>query len=143
MALAVLLLLGLFWSLVYCQTFPYVSFMNKTLANHSYVNLSLVGRPDSSIGGGSGEGVECITDLGICCTGSDGQHRGDWYFTDGTRLPFNAPNVDTYETCVSQRVDLRRNTNANSQTAGIYRCDIPTGAVHDGTVYCQWRYVLP
>ena len=43
MALAVLLLLGLFWSLVYCQTFPYVSFMGQTLANHSYVDLSQVG----------------------------------------------------------------------------------------------------
>ena len=43
MALAVLLFLGLFWSLVYCQTFPFVSFMGQTLANHSYVDLSLVG----------------------------------------------------------------------------------------------------
>ena len=64
MALAVLLLLGLFWSLVYCQTFPYVSFMSQTLANHSYVDLSLVGRPDVLDGG---EGVQCITDLTTCC----------------------------------------------------------------------------
>ncbi|CAI8028828.1 hypothetical protein GBAR_LOCUS16382, partial [Geodia barretti] len=42
------------WSVgeVYCQTFPYVSFMSQTLANHSYVDLSIVGRPD-----GGGEGV--------------------------------------------------------------------------------------
>ena len=34
------------WSLVEVhsqQTFPYVCFMNQTLANHSYVDLSLVG----------------------------------------------------------------------------------------------------
>ena len=75
MALAVLLLLGLFWSLVCCQTFPYVSFMSQTLANHSYVDLSLVGRPDF----GDGEGVQCtITDLGTCCHGADGPQRGDW-----------------------------------------------------------------
>ena len=64
MALSVLLLLGLYWSLVYCQTFPYVSFMSQTLANHSYVDLSLVGRPDVLDGG---EGVQCITDLTTCC----------------------------------------------------------------------------
>ena len=126
MALAVLVLLGSFWSLVYCQTFPYVSFMGQTLANHSYVDLSLVGRPDF----GGGEGVQCITDLESCCT--QRSHRGDWYFPDGTRLPFATPNIDTFEARVSRRVDLRRNSGVNSPT-GIYRCDIPTTAVYDAT----------
>ena len=56
MAVIPLLLLMLFcWSVgeVYCQNFPYVYFMGQTLANHSYVDLSQVGRPDF----GSGEGV--------------------------------------------------------------------------------------
>ena len=45
MALPVgLLLLSVFWSLVQCQTYPYVSFMGQTLANHSYVDLRTVGR---------------------------------------------------------------------------------------------------
>ena len=44
----------------------------------------------------------------------------------------NAPNVDTFETRVSQGVDIRRNTNTNSPV-GIYRCDIPTNDVHDAT----------
>ena len=125
-----LLLMLLCWSVgeVYCQTFPRLSFMSQTLANHSYVDLSQVGRPDI----GDGEGVQCITDLATCCTGSDGHHRGDWYFPDGTRLPFAYLDVDTFETRVSQRVDIRRNTNANSPT-GIYRCDIPTLALHDDT----------
>ena len=125
MALAVLLLLGLFWCLVYCQTFPYVSFMGQTLANHSYVDLSQVGRPNF----GSGEGVQCITDLTTCCTSSDGAHRGDWFFPDGTTLPFNGDNVDIYEFRGAQRVELRRRNNANSPV-GIYRSDIP---VYDST----------
>ena len=102
-------LLSLLWSLVevHSQIFPYVSFMSQTLANNSYVDLSLVGRPDVLIGG---EGVQCITDLTTCCSPSDGGHRGDWYFPNGNRLPFPAPNVDTLETRVSQRVDIRRNT---------------------------------
>ena len=114
---------------VHSQTFPRLSFMSQTLANNSYVDLSLVGRPD--IGGG--EGVQCITDLSTCCSGVDGPHRGDWYFPNGTRLPFSSSVIDTFEVRETQRVDLRRNSGVNSPTIGIYRCDIPTNAVHDDT----------
>ena len=124
MALAVLLFLGLFWSLVYCQTFPFVSFMGQTLANHSYVDLSLVGDDPSG-----SDSVQCITDLGTCCSGTDGPYRGDWYFPNGTRLPFP---TFIFESRGSQRVDLRRRNNATSPV-GIYRCDIPTTAVYDNT----------
>ncbi|CAI8044775.1 Neogenin (Fragment) [Geodia barretti] len=122
-----LLMLSLLWPLVevHSQTFPHLSFMGQTLANHSYVDLGQVGRPDDG-----GEGVRCITDLTTCCTGSDGSHRGDWYFPNGTRLPIPASDVDTFEAREPQRVDIHRNTNAKSPT-GIYRCDIPTNAVHD------------
>ena len=119
------------WSLVevHSQTFPYVSFMDQTLANHSYVDLRLVGRLDIPFGyGGYGHSVECHTDLTTCCSGSDGVHRGDWYFPDGTRLPF-PQSTGIYEARESQRVDLRRNPYAFA--TGIYRCDIPTIAVHD------------
>ena len=67
-------ILSLFWSLVHSQTFPYVSFMGQTLANHSYVDLSTVGsEPDGS------DSVQCHTDLSTCCSGIWGPHRGDWY----------------------------------------------------------------
>ena len=127
------LLLSLLWSLVEVnsqQTFPYVSFMSQTLANHSYVDLSLVG--NDGIGSDS---VQCVTDLNTCCSINDGSHRGDWYFPNGTRLPFNAgyDAVDTYEFRWVQGVDIRRNHHINSPTVGIYRCDIPTNAVHDDT----------
>ena len=123
-------LLSLLWSLVevHSQTFPRLSFMSQTLANHSYVDLSLVGRPDIPAGG---EGVQCLTDLTTCCTSANGPHRGDWYFPTGTRLPFAASDVGIFEARVAQRVDLRRWNNANSPTVGIYRCDIPTLAVFD------------
>ena len=45
--------------------------------------------------------------------------------------------MNIYEYRVAQRVDLRRRNNANSPV-GIYRCDIPTEAVHsegDNSVY--------
>ena len=119
-------LLFLLWSLVevHSQTFPYVSFMGETLDDHSYVDLSQVGDDTSG-----SDGVQCHTDLNTCCTGAQGYHRGDWNFPDGTRLPFNS---NIRESRGDQRVNLRRRNNANSPT-GIYRCDIPTTAVHDAT----------
>ena len=106
--------LMLSWSLedVNSQTFPYVSFIGQTLANHSYVNLSLVGydRNDS---------VQCHSDLDTCCTINEGSHRGDWYFP---RLPFYR---HIYENRGVQRVALNRSNNAISPV-GIYRCSIAT-----------------
>ena len=127
------LVLMLSWSLegVNYQTFPCVSFHGQTLANHSYVNLNEVGRPEDG-----GEGVQCITDLDTCCTNTDGPHRGDWYFPDGTRLPFSGDYEPfsyrgyIYENRGPQRVALHRRNNAHT-LVGIYRCDIPTIAVHD------------
>ena len=106
---------------VHCQqTFPYVSFICQTLVNHSYVDLSTVGY----ISDGSNS-VQCHTDLSTCCSVSQGPHRGDWYFPNGTILPFSG---NVYEVRGAQRVVLRRTT-ATGPT-GIYRCDIATNAVH-------------
>ena len=120
-------LLSLLWSLVevHCQTAPYVTFMGNTVPNHGYVDLSLVGS-DASTGADS---VQCHTDLSTCCTNSQGWHRGDWYFPDGTRLLFSG---DIFEGRGSERVFIRHINNANSPV-GIYRCDIATNAVHDDT----------
>ena len=116
------------WSLVEVnsQTFPYVSFMGQTLANHSYADLSLVGRPDIDIR--HGPSVECHTDLTSCCSGSDGVYRGDWYFPNGTRLPF-ARDTGIFESRQFQRVDLRSNN--DSLTSGIYHCIVPTNSVRN------------
>ena len=135
---------------VHCQqTFPYVSFMGQTLVNHSYVDLSTFGY--SSDGSNS---VQCHTDLSTCCSVSQGAHRGDWYFPNGTRLPFSG---DIYEARGAQIVSIHHTT-TTGQT-GIYRCDIPTIAVHDHDIsvrdtvyvglyttgegsYCSMSYVM-
>ena len=120
------LLLSLFWSVVCSQTFPYVSFLGQTLANHAYVDLSLVGDD-----GSGSDSVQCHTDLTTCCSGAQGWHRGDWYFPDGTRLPF--PTFGgIFESRDDQRVNLLRRNSATSPVS-IYCCDIPTIAVHDDT----------
>ena len=105
---------------VHCQTFPYVSFLGQTLVNHSYVNFSTVGDGNNS--------VQCHTDMSTCCSGSQGFHRGDWYFPSGDRLPLSG---NVYEARGAQRVELRRTT-ATGPT-GIYRCAMPTNAVSDNT----------
>ena len=120
-------LLSLLWSLVdvHCQPAPYVTFMGNTVPSHGYVDLSLVGS-DGSTGADS---VQYHTHLSTCCTYSQGPHRGDWYFPDGTRLPFSGDGGDIYEDRDAQRIVIRHRNNANSPV-GIYRCDIPTVAVH-------------
>ena len=127
------LLCLLLWSLVevHSQTeFPYLSFMGETLPNHSYVNLTLVGDPALSGYYPNQHSLKCHTDLSTCCNAGQGDHRGDWYFPDGTRLPLPGQG-DITEARGAQRVDIRRKNNATSPS-GVYRCDIPTIAVHDG-----------
>ena len=51
--------------------------MNKTLENHSYVDISVVGNSAS-------DNVQCHTDLSSCCSTIEGFHRGQWYFPNGT-----------------------------------------------------------
>ena len=116
---SLLLVLSLLYSLVevYSKTFPYVFFMSQTLANHSYVDLSLVGTSDS---------LQCITNLMTCCSSSQGVHRGDWYFPNGSILQFSG---DIFESREPQRVSLRRER--NPAIVGVYRCDVSTISVHD------------
>ena len=114
---------------VHCQqTFPYVSFgiTGQSLADHSYVNLSTVGSA-----GDNSDSVVCHTDLSTCCSGPQAIHRGDWYFPDGTVLPFAGNSVPIGLGRSAQSAIIRRTT-ATGPT-GIYRCDIPTNAVHDDT----------
>ena len=115
--------LCLLWFLVevHSQIVPYVSFIGGSeiaLPNHAYVNLSLVGTAGDV-------SVRCHTDLSTCCTGI---HRGDW-ISPGSEMGLNT-NTDIYQIQGPQRVILRRRNNAD-MPSGIYRCDIPTNAVHD------------
>ena len=123
MMLAAVVSLSLLWSLVevHSQTFPYVSFKGQTLANHSYVDFSLVGHMRTN-----SDSVQCHTDLTTCCSGGQGFHRGDWYFPNGDRLQFV---YYIYQSRNNQRVDLCRSS-ATSPT-GMYYCDIATVDVHD------------
>ena len=125
--LVVVISLSLLWSLVEVHsqpTFPYVFFNSQTLANHSYVNFSLIGKTEI-------ESVQCHTDLKTCCSQKQGMHRGDWYFPTGSRLPFDGEANDIHQHRDYWRVDLRRNH--TTSPSGMYHCDIATAEVHDNT----------
>ena len=127
------------WSLVevHSQTeYPYVSFMGETLPNHAYVDLSLVG---SDVSGSNS--VQCHTDLGTCCTDSQGPYHGDWFSPHSEiKLPFIGPSADIYEARGSQRVDLRCKNNAD-MPSGIYRCDIPVNSNDSYNINTEAVYI--
>ena len=125
MSVSTLLLLLLFLVEVHSQqTFPYVSFMGPALPDHSYVDLNTVGSA-----GDNSDSVVCHTDLQSCCSRSEGIHRGNWSFPDGTQLPFTSPTVPIGLGRNAQIAIIRRTGSAIGPT-GIYHCDIPTNAVH-------------
>ena len=139
MKTAFLLLLCLLWSLVtvHSQTAPYVRFMGDILPNHAYVDLTTVGE---NISDSSGDTVRCHTDLTTCCTSSQGDHRGDWYFPDGNALAKDAGGGDIYISHGDQVIHIRRRNNAMSPS-GIYRCEIPTIAVNDDSDFIMGESV--
>ena len=122
-----LLLLCFLCSLVEVQSqteYPYLTFLGNTLPNHSYVDLSRVGRERS---GSNSNTVQCQTDLVTCCTNTL-PHHGHWFAPGGnTRLPFWNESGNMFQSYGTQTVHLRHRNNANGPS-GIYQCVI---VVHD------------
>ena len=107
---------------VHSQTYPFVRLGRNgpALSNHSYLDLSRVGNDrycDNCL--------RCVTDLDSCCSSSQGNDRGDWYFPDRTRIGTSG---SVSVMAGPQRVEIRRNT--NRVPSGIYQCTIETNAVY-------------
>ena len=105
------------------QEFPYLSFMDNTLVNHSYVDINQLEDDFSNE-------LHCFTDLVSCCRDQDGEHRGNWYSPSGTRLPFTSVEGNIYFSRRTQRVSIRRLGTVTVGHAGIYRCNIQTNVVN-------------
>ena len=96
------------------------------LSNHSYVNLTAVGAATDG-----SDSVQCHTDLSTCCNNAAGDDRGDWFFPNGTVLPFPNATYNIFEgRRMSQRVDLQHRGTGDA-ISGIYRCTVETNAVND------------
>ena len=118
MAIPVLLIHLLFLSVVEGQSqTPYLTFLGENLMNLSYVDFSLVG---NQLNGD--DSVHCHTNLKNCCSAAEGNLRGNWFFPDGIKLPFNS-HAGVYQSRTAQRVDLRRSR--GTPVTGIYCCTIP------------------
>ena len=115
-------LLLLFLVEIHCQplTFPYVSFMGHTLADHSYVDISQVGTSGS-------DSVQCHTGLS----------HGQWFFPNRTGLG-NSTLLAIYQRSLYQRVELHRHSGTGA--IGIYQCGIEKNAVQ-GYNYGEIVYV--
>ena len=103
--------------------YPYISFIGQNLTNHSYVDLTLVGTDTSD----PGNTMRCHTDLPKRCTNVQNNHRGVWYFPNGTRLQFIASGHALYENRIAQRVDILQRNSPSSSPSGIYHCNITDG----------------
>ena len=103
--------------------YPYISFIGQNLTNHSYVDMTLVGTDTSD----PGNTVRCHTDLPKRCTNVQNNHRGVWYFPNGTRLQFIASGHALYENRIAQRVDILQRNSPSSSPSGIYHCNITDG----------------
>ena len=96
---------------------------------YAYVDLTQVGNNKSD----PGNTVRCMTDLGSCCTSSQGIHRGNWHFPNGDRVQFSSSGDDIYESRDAQRVNLHHRHNPLSPS-GIYRCTIAVYDDNDASV---------
>ena len=81
------------------------------------------------IGEGDVNSLLCETNLTACCRGSDADRAlGNWYFSNGTRVPSETVNGslseqwDFYRTRGKMVVRLHRKRDG---VEGIYRCEIP------------------
>ena len=79
--MSVLLCLLLALVEVHSLTAPYLTFMNNSIPNNSYVDLNTVSRGDSEL--------RCNTDLVTCCTSDQGDDRGNWYYPNGNELSYS------------------------------------------------------
>ena len=106
---------------VHSQTAPYLTFMGNNIPNHSYVDLNTVEIIENNT-------LQCHTDLQSCCSVTEGPDRGDWYFPNGSKLPFSG---DVYEGRGAQLVVLQYT--GSGGISGVYRCDIETIAVNNNS----------
>ena len=150
MAVVVVLLLSLLWSVVYCQTFPYLSVGGEpAIDNNSYVENSPMFRGSSADPTGGGyldyKTIRCQTNLRTCC-GHDYSHHGNWYFPNGTVIESDYGGVRSYqgEQAVYMIQSDYYTSSSTSPPSGIYCCRIPTEDIHNDTVrdtVCVGLYV--
>ena len=115
------------------QIAPYLTITGNNIPNNSYVHLNTV---DLKVENQQLNTLNCHTDLNTCCSIAQGPDRGDWYFPNGNRLPFNNykdPPILLEGRCFELVVMYYESKNGTFAISGVYRCDIETIAVNNNT----------
>ena len=116
---------------VLCFCYSFSTAIALQLSGQRYGNNSLVTL--TAIGEGDTAALLCLTDRVECCDGGTG---GDWYYPNGSLVPFGyeIPMASIYRNRDASRVRLNRRNNAQSPT-GVYRCDVPDSSGADQSIY--------
>ena len=100
------LCVSVFWFLgalhpmmVYSHEVPYLTHQGVFIANHSYVNTSLLGQTN-------GVYVRCHSDSSVCCDRHPNQGR--WFYPNGSLLQSLQNSYNVYVLADGQQVALRR-----------------------------------
>ena len=103
------------------------SFRNTTYQNNSCVALEDIGEGDYAL--------LCVTNLTACCISpyiGNGSPSGNWFFSNGTRVPGGTRQWDFYRTRGHMVVRMHRRRGG---VEGIYRCEIPDSMNVNQTLY--------
>ena len=115
----------------------YLELKGVTLPNNSFLDFNDIANvPD--IGGGAAayddEVLSCRTDLINCCNAAQaGVSVGEWYYPDGTALPFDADGATFRRSRIQSNVRLWRRDNPTER--GHFHCELPNAFQVNQTVY--------
>ena len=85
--------------------------------------------------GAGDDALLCITELTACCEPPyTGAAMGNWYFSNGTRVPSEGSMWDFYTTRGHSMVLMHRRRGGVN---GIYRCEIPDALGVIQTIYIE------
>ena len=102
--------------MVYSHEVPYLTHQGEFIANHSYVNTSLLGQTN-------GVYVRCHSDVNVCCH----PNQGRWFYPNGSLLKSLQSSYNVYTLPDGQQVALRRrNDPVVPAPEGLYRCEVQT-----------------
>ena len=123
-----------------------VDLSGLTLPNNSLVDFDVI--PNLSGDGGATDvnALNCRTDLEACCN-MGGQNLpapvGEWYYPNGTALPFDAGGATFRRNRGLMIVRLWRRDTPTER--GRFRCELPNAQNVNQTVYvniCELNYII-
>ena len=105
----------------------YLELKGVTLPNNSFLDFNDIANVPDIGGGAAGQEVlNCRTDLINCCNAAQtgGVSLGEWYYPDGTALPFDADGATFRRNRIQSNIRLWRRDNPPER--GRFHCELYT-----------------